>query len=61
MRIIHGAGYSDADKRDFIQLIFQNTLMAMQSIIQAMEFLGIEYEKEQNVVCMCERNDSLSD
>lgn len=51
MRIIHGAGYSDEDKRGFIQLIYQNIFMAIQSMIKAMTFLQIEYEYEQNLVC----------
>ncbi|KAL1491765.1 hypothetical protein ABEB36_012315 [Hypothenemus hampei] len=43
MRIIHGAGYSDDDKRSFIKLIFQNIFMAMQSMIRAMDLLSIKY------------------
>lgn len=50
MRIIHGAGYSDEDKRTFIQLIYENIFIAMQSMIEAMEFLQIEYENDENVV-----------
>nr|AUC64085.1 G protein alpha subunit [Neogonodactylus oerstedii] len=43
MRIIHGAGYSDEDKRGFIKLVFQNIFMAMQSMIRAMDLLQISY------------------
>lgn len=43
MRIIHGAGYSDEDKRGFIKLVFQNIFMAMQSMIRAMDMLKIQY------------------
>ena len=43
MRIIHGAGYSDEDKRGFIKLVYQNIFMAMQSMIKAMEMLKINY------------------
>ncbi|XP_076064342.1 G protein alpha q subunit isoform X2 [Oratosquilla oratoria] len=43
MRIIHGAGYSDEDKRGFIKLVFQNIFMAMQSMIRAMGLLQISY------------------
>uniref|UniRef100_A0A1Y1KS43 Guanine nucleotide-binding protein subunit alpha n=2 Tax=Photinus pyralis TaxID=7054 RepID=A0A1Y1KS43_PHOPY len=43
MRIIHGAGYSDEDKRGFIKLVFQNIFMAMQSMIRAMDLLKIQY------------------
>ena len=44
MRIIHGSGYSDEDRRGFIKLVFQNIFMAMQSMIRAMEMLQISYE-----------------
>ncbi|XP_019873314.2 guanine nucleotide-binding protein G(q) subunit alpha isoform X1 [Aethina tumida] len=43
MRIIHGAGYSDEDKRGFIKLVYQNIFMAMQSMIKGMELLKIQY------------------
>lgn len=43
MRIIHGAGYSDEDKRGFIKLVYQNIFMAMQSMIKAMDLLKICY------------------
>ncbi|KAJ6635568.1 Guanine nucleotide-binding protein G(q) subunit alpha [Pseudolycoriella hygida] len=48
MRIIHGTGYSEADKKDFIQLIYQNIFAAIQNLIQAMEILNIPYEKNEN-------------
>lgn len=51
MRIIHGAGYSDDDKRGFIKLVYQNIFMAMQSMIDAMRLLHITYcnpENEEN-------------
>ena len=50
MRIIHGAGYSDDDKRGFIKLVFQNIFMAMQSMIRAMDLLKIQYEHSESGV-----------
>nr|AJQ81032.1 G protein alpha subunit q4 [Lygus hesperus] len=49
MRIIHGAGYSDEDKRGFIKLVYQNIFMAMQSMIRAMDLLKIHYKDPSNV------------
>ncbi|KAF6206326.1 hypothetical protein GE061_017557, partial [Apolygus lucorum] len=49
MRIIHGAGYSDEDKRGFIKLVYQNIFMAMQSMIRAMDLLKIYYKDPTNV------------
>ncbi|XP_021200776.1 G protein alpha q subunit isoform X2 [Helicoverpa armigera] len=48
MRIIHGSGYSDDDKRGFIKLVYQNIFMAMQSMIRAMELLSIQYGNPSN-------------
>uniref|UniRef100_A0A915DWG3 Guanine nucleotide-binding protein subunit alpha n=1 Tax=Ditylenchus dipsaci TaxID=166011 RepID=A0A915DWG3_9BILA len=55
MRIIHGNGYSEEDKRQHIRLVYQNVFMAMQSMIRAMETLEIPYtdptsEEKANVV-----------
>lgn len=50
MRIIHGAGYSDEDKRGFIKLVFQNIFMAMQSMIRAMDLLKIQYASSSSIV-----------
>ncbi|KAI1701991.1 g-protein alpha subunit domain-containing protein [Ditylenchus destructor] len=43
MRIIHGQGYSDRDKRQFIRLVYRNVFLAMQTMIRAMETLHIQY------------------
>jgi guanine nucleotide-binding protein G(q) subunit alpha len=50
MRIIHGSGYTDDDKRTFIKLVFQNIFMAMQTMIRAMELLKIQYENSDSSV-----------
>lgn len=50
MRIIHGSGYSDEDKRSFIKLVYQNIFMAMQSMIRAMDLLKIQYADSSNIV-----------
>lgn len=49
MRIIHGSGYSDEDKRGFIKLVYQNIFMAMQSMIRAMDLLKIQYAESSNM------------
>lgn len=48
MRIIHGSGYSDDDKRGFIKLVYQNIFMAMNSMIRAMDTLNIPYRDPEN-------------
>ncbi|KAL4634724.1 guanine nucleotide-binding protein subunit alpha-11 isoform X3 [Arapaima gigas] len=48
MRIIHGAGYTDEDRRSFIKLVYQNIFTSMQSMIRAMENLKIQYKFDQN-------------
>ncbi|XP_683989.2 guanine nucleotide-binding protein subunit alpha-14 isoform X1 [Danio rerio] len=48
MRIIHGSGYTDDDKKGFIKLVHQNTLSAMQSMVRAMDMLKIAYANSEN-------------
>ncbi|XP_032824433.1 guanine nucleotide-binding protein G(q) subunit alpha-like [Petromyzon marinus] len=48
MRIIHGSGYTEDDKRSFIKLVHQNVFSAMQAMIRAMETLGIPYANAGN-------------
>uniref|UniRef100_A0A674D496 Guanine nucleotide-binding protein subunit alpha n=1 Tax=Salmo trutta TaxID=8032 RepID=A0A674D496_SALTR len=48
MRIIHGAGYSEEDKRGFTKLVYQNIFTSMQSMIRATETLMIPYKYEHN-------------
>uniref|UniRef100_A0A671L4F5 Guanine nucleotide-binding protein subunit alpha n=1 Tax=Sinocyclocheilus anshuiensis TaxID=1608454 RepID=A0A671L4F5_9TELE len=48
MRIIHGTGYTDEDKRGFTKLVYQNIFTSMQSMIRATETLKIGYKYEQN-------------
>ncbi|XP_021162836.2 guanine nucleotide-binding protein subunit alpha-11 [Fundulus heteroclitus] len=48
MRIIHGCGYTDDDRRGFTRLIYENIFTAMQAMIQAMSTLQIPYDDESN-------------
>ncbi|TGZ55853.1 hypothetical protein CRM22_010285, partial [Opisthorchis felineus] len=48
MRIIHGSGYTDDDKRAFIGLIYQNIFIAMHTMLDAIEKLGIAYSNPDN-------------
>ncbi|KAJ1206571.1 hypothetical protein NDU88_001974 [Pleurodeles waltl] len=49
MRIIHGSGYTDEDRRGFTKLVYQNIFTSMQSMIRAMDTLRIQYTSEQNM------------
>ena len=50
MRIIHGAGYSDEERRTFIKIVYQNIYMAMFAMTRAAESLKIPYENPDNRV-----------
>lgn len=50
MRIIHGRGYSEADRTGFTRLVFQNIVTAIQALIEAMRTLQIDYIDDQNIV-----------
>uniref|UniRef100_A0A6J0T8X6 Guanine nucleotide-binding protein subunit alpha n=1 Tax=Pogona vitticeps TaxID=103695 RepID=A0A6J0T8X6_9SAUR len=47
MRIIHGSGYTEEDRKGFTRLIYQNIYSAMQAMIRAMDSLQIPYSSEQ--------------
>ncbi|KAM6902285.1 guanine nucleotide-binding protein subunit alpha-14-like [Xenentodon cancila] len=49
MRIIHGKGYNDADRKSFTRLVFQNIIAAIKSLIEAMKTLQIHYVDDQNI------------
>ncbi|KAI9520567.1 Guanine nucleotide-binding protein subunit alpha-11 [Dissostichus eleginoides] len=48
MRIIHGSGYTDEDKKGFTKLVYQNIFTSMQAMIRATENLKIPFKYEQN-------------
>lgn len=48
MRIIHGNGYSDDEKRTHAKLVYQNIFMAIHSMIRAMDTLKIPYNNPDN-------------
>ncbi|KAJ3605468.1 hypothetical protein NHX12_027514 [Muraenolepis orangiensis] len=48
MRIIHGSGYTEEEKRSFTRLVYQNIFTAMQAMVHAMAALQIQYECEHN-------------
>lgn len=50
MRIIHGSGYSDDDRKQFATLIYKNIYTSIKSLINGMEQLQIPFEdpKSQN-------------
>ncbi|KAJ8260928.1 hypothetical protein COCON_G00166510 [Conger conger] len=41
MRIIHGSGYTIEDRRGFTRLVYQNILISMQAMIQALKTFNI--------------------
>ncbi|XP_041060217.1 guanine nucleotide-binding protein subunit alpha-11-like [Carcharodon carcharias] len=48
MRIIHGSGYSEEERKAFAKLVYQNIITAIQSIIRAMDTLNIQYQQQGN-------------
>ena len=52
MRIIHGSGFTNDQKNEFKQTIFENIFKAIQTMIRAMDELSITYETEENKVNM---------
>ena len=50
MRIIHGKGYNEEDKKSFIKLVYQNILTSIQNMVNAMSTLQIQYQNPNNFV-----------
>ncbi|XP_061483528.1 guanine nucleotide-binding protein subunit alpha-14-like isoform X2 [Rhineura floridana] len=48
MKIIHGSGYTEEDRKGFTKLVYQNIFSAIQAIIRAMDILQIPYLSEPN-------------
>ena len=49
MRIIHNSDYFDKERKEYTQYVYHNVIIAIQSIIKAMDKLNIKYSNEQNV------------
>ncbi|KAG9351285.1 hypothetical protein JZ751_025177 [Albula glossodonta] len=48
MRIIHGEGYSEDERRAFAKLIYQNIFTAVKAMASAMTTLRIPYANQEN-------------
>lgn len=56
MRIIHGRGFSEEDRKTFAKCIFQNIFTAIKAMTSAMDTLKIPYSNPQNEVVQLERS-----
>jgi len=50
MRIIHGGGYSEEEKKGYKQQIYGNVYIAIQNLTNAMRKLKISFKSEENEV-----------
>ncbi|XP_016382605.1 guanine nucleotide-binding protein subunit alpha-11-like [Sinocyclocheilus rhinocerous] len=50
MKIIHGSGYSEDERRGYTKLVFQNVFQAMSAMTDAMKMLKIPYSSPQNEI-----------
>lgn len=50
MRIIHGRGFSEEERKTFAKLIFQNIFTAIKAMTGAMTMLKIPYANPENEV-----------
>uniref|UniRef100_A0A8D2J5M0 Guanine nucleotide-binding protein subunit alpha n=1 Tax=Varanus komodoensis TaxID=61221 RepID=A0A8D2J5M0_VARKO len=46
MRIIHGVGYTEEDRKGFVKIVHQNIFMSIQAMIRAMDSLQIMYAQQ---------------
>ncbi|KAF5915665.1 hypothetical protein HPG69_005600 [Diceros bicornis minor] len=48
MRIIHGAGYSEEDRKAFRPLVYQNIFVSMRAMLEAMDRLQIPFSRPES-------------
>ena len=56
MRIIHGRGFSEEERKTFAKCIFQNILLAIKAMTSAMTTLRIPYSNPENEVNSTDNN-----
>ncbi|XP_061782609.1 guanine nucleotide-binding protein subunit alpha-14-like [Nerophis lumbriciformis] len=49
IRILHGSGYTEAQRRAFARLVSQNVVTAIQKLVEAMGILHINYAHNSNI------------
>lgn len=55
MRIVHGDDFTDEEVVRFKEMIHQNILESMHSVLRAMESYKFQFEKEENQVSISSR------
>lgn len=58
MRIIHGVGYNEEDRKEFTKFIHQNILQSMQAMIEAMVTMQIDFSHERPLIHQIKMTDS---
>ncbi|KAI1293671.1 Guanine nucleotide-binding protein subunit alpha-14 [Halotydeus destructor] len=48
MRIIHGDGYSDVERKAFISIVHRNIIVSMQALVDAMETLALPFANSES-------------
>ncbi|XP_026530813.1 guanine nucleotide-binding protein subunit alpha-11-like isoform X2 [Notechis scutatus] len=48
MKIIHGSGFTEEERKSYTKLVYQNIYSAMQAMVSAMDALQIPYSSEQS-------------
>ncbi|KAJ6651566.1 hypothetical protein lerEdw1_020837, partial [Lerista edwardsae] len=49
MRIIHGVGFTEEDRKGYAKVVYQNIFTSIQAMIRAMEALQIPYAQPENM------------
>lgn len=50
MKLIYATGFSKTEKLEWKPVVFNNIIQSMRLIYEAMEELGIDFEKKDNEV-----------
>ncbi|XP_034266086.1 guanine nucleotide-binding protein subunit alpha-14-like isoform X3 [Pantherophis guttatus] len=52
MKIIHGSGFSEEERKSYTKLVYHNIYSAIQAMVSAMDALQIPYSSEQSKVAI---------
>ena len=50
MKIIHGVGFPEEERKNYVHTVYHNVCAAIQTLVNSMERLNIEYGDNTNAV-----------
>jgi guanine nucleotide-binding protein subunit alpha len=48
MKLIHDGGYTTEERESFKEVIFSNTIQSMRVTLEAMDMMGLQFQRPEN-------------